>query len=106
MVKEQKWLPVLAVFFPVFALTAAAGGRPGSMWLYLLLMILLLIFTAARSHLMGWKCGAAAVVIALAVSVPAWCIARPLSGTSIPPVVQGRNKDPEPFSPVIMADPA
>ena len=29
MVKEQKWLPVLAVFFPVFALTAAAGGRPG-----------------------------------------------------------------------------
>ena len=84
MVKEQKWLPALAVFFPVFALTAAAGGRPGSMWLYLLLMILLLIFTAARSHLMGWKCGAAAVVIALAVSVPAWCIARPLSGTSIP----------------------
>ena len=84
MVKEQKWLPVLAVFFPVFALTAAAGGRPGSMWLYLLLMILLLIFTAARSHLMGWKCGAAAVVIALAVSMPAWCIARPLSGTSIP----------------------
>ena len=63
MVKEQKWLPVLAVFFPVFAITAAAGGRPGSMWLYLLLMILLLIFTAARSHLMGWKCGAAAVAV-------------------------------------------
>nr|WP_294528581.1 transglutaminase-like domain-containing protein [uncultured Blautia sp.] len=84
MVKEQKWLPVLAVFFPVFALTGAAGGRPGSVWLYLLLMILLLIFTAARSHLSGWKCGVAAVVIALAVSVPAWCVARPLSGTQIP----------------------
>ena len=28
MVKEQKWLPVLAVFFPVFAITAAAAeGR-------------------------------------------------------------------------------
>ena len=84
MVREQKWLPVLAVFFPVFALTAAAGGKPGSLWLYLLLLILLLIFTAARSHLPGWKCGAAAVCVAMAVSVPAWCMARPLSGASIP----------------------
>ena len=78
LVKNQRWLPVLAVLFPVAALTMAAGGRPGTLWLYLFVLMVLLLFTAGRNHLPGWKTAGMAVFLAVVISVPSWYLARPL----------------------------
>ena len=78
LVKNQRWLPVLAVLFPVAALTMAAGGRPGALWLYLFMLMVLLLFTAGRNHLPGWKTAGMAVFLAVVISVPSWYLARPL----------------------------
>ena len=78
LVKKQNWLPILAVLFPVAALTMAAGGKPGTLWLYLFVMMVLLLFAAGRNHLPGWKTAGMAVFLAVIISVPAWYAAKPL----------------------------
>ena len=77
LVKKQNWLPILAVLFPVAALTMAAGGKPGTLWLYLFVMMVLLLFAAGRSYLPGWKTAGTAVLLAIIISVPAWYMAKP-----------------------------
>ena len=75
--KKQNWLPILAVLFPVAALTMAAGGKPGTLWLYLFVMMVLLLFAAGRSYLPGWKTAGTVVLLAIIISVPAWYMAKP-----------------------------
>lgn len=77
-VKTRHWLGILAVLFPALALTMVTGGSPKTVWLYLILLILLVLFAAAGSRLPGWKSSAAVVLLALFVSVPAWYVVRPV----------------------------
>ena len=105
MVKEQKWLPVLAVFFPVFALTAA-GRKAGKCVALFASDDPFADFYCCKKpsdgmEVWGSSCGD---------RIGGVCACLVYRKTFVryfhPPVVQGRNKDTEPFSPVIMADPA
>lgn len=77
-VRTRHWLVILSVLFPVLALTAVTGGSPKTVWLYLILLVLLVLFSAAGSRLPGWRSSAAVVIMALFVSVPAWYVVRPM----------------------------
>lgn len=83
-VRKQNWLLILVILFPVTALMLLSGGRPGRLWMYLLTLCILFLFTAGRSYLPGWKAALAAVLLAVVVSVPAYGIARPLAKAEIP----------------------
>lgn len=78
LVRKQKWLPIVAILFPLIALTAVTGGSPSVIWLYLSLIGLVVIFSATRNRLPGWKSAAAVALISLCVSIPAWYVVRPL----------------------------
>lgn len=77
-VRRQRVLPVLAVWFPVLALTALAGGSPNFIWMYLVLIGLILLVAASRSCLPFWKTALAAGLLTAIISVPAWYLVRPL----------------------------
>lgn len=77
-VRRQRVLPVLAILFPVLALTGIAGGTPGILWMYLILLGFIILLSASRSCLPFWKTALAAGLLAAIVSVPAWYLVRPL----------------------------
>ena len=91
-VRRRNWLLILSILFPLVALMMIAGGRPGNLWMYFLAMSILLLFTAGRSHFCGWKAGLTALLAAVVVSVPSWCISMPLAGVEIPAIQRGTTR--------------
>ncbi|MBU5482290.1 transglutaminase domain-containing protein [Blautia sp. MSJ-19] len=87
-VQKKNWLLVLSVLFPVAALMLLSGGRPGNLWMYLLTLCVLLLFTAGRSQLPGWKAAMTAILLAVIVSIPAYGIAVPLAKKEIPTITR------------------
>lgn len=91
-VRRRNWLLILSILFPLVALMMIAGGRPGNLWMYFLAMSILLLFTAGRSYFCGWKAGLTALLAAVVVSVPSWCISMPLAGVEIPAIQRGTTR--------------